>query len=489
MSTFECWGKGPEFTKQHLESITVQTYRPLQCVISDHSKDDEIEKIVKSIDPKGVDVIYVRYDEHYGSPGHNWNNCLKYATGEYLQYVSMDSWHHDPTSISKIVSFFEENKVIEWIAIPCVVYPEMKIFYPWWNKEYELNENTIGGPDSIIFRASIKHITFNTEFMYYGDNVWYYEMHLAAKHPPHLYKGDPVYTVRVHDLQQQKVVKSERREKDLQDVLDTYGTFKPSINYTTPYIKPTRDLIDIVKEAGVPFKDGKIIIPDWVTSIKLDIGVCYTATHTQNWMDADPGAMVFGFEPNPLSYKSITSRPEDRPKDFNGYMFGRTGQFHQIEYDLVGKRCFFFPVALSDTNEMMDFYCTSIMPDCSSLLKPKSDFTGVDQVVKVPVFTLDEFFRLLPDDKIIDFIKIDVQGADLKVLKGARKYLAERVVFTTVEPETKQYENCLDNNEENITNYMHSIGFQRVRHSNTNDPTFLNRRFWDRQNVYISQFL
>lgn len=248
---------------------------------------------------------------------------------------------------------------------------------------------------------------------------------------------------------------------------------------------------DIAIKVGIPFKNGKIVIPEWVTSIKLDVGVCYTATHTQNWLDNDPGAMVFGFEPNPLSYKSITSKYEDRPKNFRGYMYGVTGRYHQIEYDLVGKRCFFLPVALSDVTEpeTMDFYCTANMPDCSSLMKPKSTFTDVESVVKVPVFSLSDFFKILPDDRIVDFIKVDVQGADLKVLKGARQFLADRVVYVTAEPETAQYENCYDNTAENITEYMTSIGFLRVQHPNTHDPTFINQKFMDRQSVYISQFL
>jgi FkbM family methyltransferase len=252
-----------------------------------------------------------------------------------------------------------------------------------------------------------------------------------------------------------------------------------------------KSLQEMLEGVGVNFKNDKIDVPGWVTSIKLDIGVCYTASHSQNWMDMDSGALVFGFEPNPLSYKSITSRPEDRPKDFPGYMFGVTGKYHQIEYDLVGKRCFFVQAALSDVPEpeTMDFYITSIMPDCSSLKKPKSDFTGIDAIVKVPVYSLNDFFELLPAEHIVDYIKIDVQGADLAVLKSAGSNLTDRVVFVTAEPETKQYEDCQDNTADNITAYMESNGFFRVRHPNTTDPTFLNKKFLDKQNVYISQFL
>ena len=70
-------GAGPGFIKNNLEKITEIEYRPLQCVISDHSKNDEIENIVKSIEPKGVDVVYVRYPENYENLAHNWNNALK----------------------------------------------------------------------------------------------------------------------------------------------------------------------------------------------------------------------------------------------------------------------------------------------------------------------------------------------------------------------------------------------------------------------------
>jgi FkbM family methyltransferase len=250
-------------------------------------------------------------------------------------------------------------------------------------------------------------------------------------------------------------------------------------------------LKNVMVHAGVKFENDKIYIPDWVTSIKLDVGVCYTASHTQDWMNSDKGALVFGFEPSPLSYRSITSKPEDRPKDFRGYMNGATLTSPHIDYNLVGERCFFMPIALSDvsTPEMMDFYCTEVMPDCSSLMKPKTSFSDIESTVKVPVYSLYDFFSLLPDDKIVDFIKIDVQGADLKVLKGARHFLTERVVYVTAEPESATYDNCSDNTDENITNYMTSINFIRISHPRTRDPTFLNKKFVDRRGVYISQFL
>ena len=228
MSTFECWGAGPDFTRQHLQSIVDQTHRPLQCVISDHSKDDEIEKVVKSIDPKGVDVIYVRFDRDYGNPASNWNNALAQATGEYLQYVSMDDWYHDPTAIERMVAFFDENKDVEWAAVPEIVQPGDRLFYPWWPDQYVLNENTLGGPGAVIFRSSLRDVKWEERLIYFADDEWYYRMFVAAKKPPYLYKGPAVYTCRHHPFQQQKVRGSDVQMRDLDMIMSIYGTFRPN---------------------------------------------------------------------------------------------------------------------------------------------------------------------------------------------------------------------------------------------------------------------
>ena len=34
---------------------------------------------------------------------------------------------------------------------------------------------------------------------------------------------------------------------------------------------------------------------------------------------------------------------------------------------------------------------------------------------------------------------------------------------------------------------MKSIGFHHIKHRNTQDPTFLNKKFMDKQRLYISQ--
>jgi FkbM family methyltransferase len=247
----------------------------------------------------------------------------------------------------------------------------------------------------------------------------------------------------------------------------------------------------IARNIGIPVQDGKIVIPDWVTSIKIDVGIAYDAPHTQNWLDADPGTIVFCFEANPRWIKYLNTPPKDRNYNFKDYVPARPGTpYKELEFDNIGRRCFIFPVALHNVSEptTMDFYVTDVSEGCCSLLKPTADFSAISQVAKVPVFSLSDFFKLLPDDKIVDFVKIDVQGVDLQVIKSAGQYISDRVVYVTAEPETATYENASDNTPENMTAYLATCDFVRVGHRNTRDPTFLNKKFYDRANVYIFQY-
>jgi len=89
---------------------------------------------------------------------------------------------------------------------------------------------------------------------------------------------------------------------------------------------------------------------------------------------------------------------------------------------------------------------------------------------------------------IIEYIKIDAQGADFDILQGAENYLRERVVYITAEPESSQYNNCQHNTAENMNNYLQSQGFIHINHPNTADPTFINKNFIHlKDSIYIFQ--
>lgn len=93
--------------------------------------------------------------------------------------------------------------------------------------------------------------------------------------------------------------------------------------------------------------------------------------------------------------------------------------------------------AVSDHAGFAKFHVTNL-PDASSLFAPNrtgstfDKYTELERLTDVSVMTLDSYVAA-NDLKSIDLLKIDAQGAELKILAGARKLLERRginVIYT-----------------------------------------------------------
>jgi FkbM family methyltransferase len=173
--------------------------------------------------------------------------------------------------------------------------------------------------------------------------------------------------------------------------------------------------------------------------------------------------MVFGFEPNPKN------------KEF---YYGQKLNPHG-RYIHIGNHPHFYLVecALGLENGKIDLYVTEDDEGCSSVYKPAT--FDINRIEHVDMYTLSSFFELFPFDRFsyIEFIKIDAQGADLDIIKGAGHYLKDYVVYVTAEDENVHY---LDtkNSVQEIDDYMiNHLGFQRINHPNTRDPTYVNPKW------------
>lgn len=222
-----------------------------------------------------------------------------------------------------------------------------------------------------------------------------------------------------------------------------------------------------------------------LTHVKLDIGLSYNAPQSQIWLEKEQNLLVFGFEPNPESVENIKAGNIQKRHPKHGKPLDK-------KY-IDENRFILIPVALSNVKneEKMDFYVNEKDCGTSSLYKPKDPTLGpLKEIIKVPVFSLKHFFDEFAWDRFpyIDYIKIDAQGSDINILKGAGHYLSERVVYITAESECKQYKKTKHNNTNAIIKFMTHQGFIKVSHKNTTDPTFLNEKFVHLRNIYINQF-
>ena len=94
--------------------------------------------------------------------------------------------------------------------------------------------------------------------------------------------------------------------------------------------------------------------------------------------------------------------------------------FNQLQ-EKYKQRATIYPYALSDVNGVSTFQFVKNAPAYSGIHKRKYNTSTPDiEQISVELRTLD---TLLPEDTRIDFIKIDVEGGEYGVLKGAVQLL------------------------------------------------------------------
>jgi FkbM family methyltransferase len=218
--------------------------------------------------------------------------------------------------------------------------------------------------------------------------------------------------------------------------------------------------------------NGKIVLPEWVKHVKLDIGLGRFPIYSREWLKEQPDTIIFGFEPSPDALRMIREN-------------------WIISKEQMGRNFFVLPVALAESsNTFLDFYETS-PSESSSLLKPTQEFLDHYKFklkfIQVPCFTLADFLQMLPKVPFIEYIKIDAQGADLSIVRSGHEIIKDKVVYITLEADGNHYEKS-DSTPKNIDAYMNSIGFERIQHPNTDDPTYFNQKFEDaKDSIYICQ--
>jgi FkbM family methyltransferase len=144
--------------------------------------------------------------------------------------------------------------------------------------------------------------------------------------------------------------------------------------------------------------DARVLLGDAPGLTLFDVGANVGQT-TLAMLDAFDSPEVHAFEPSPATAVTLRQTVGDRP--------GVTVE----------------SIALGETVGRLPFHVTGAYSVNDSLLRPRWDAGGT--VVDVAVETVDSYCRLR-DLRRIDLLKVDAQGYDLSVLRGARAMLADR---------------------------------------------------------------
>ncbi len=104
------------------------------------------------------------------------------------------------------------------------------------------------------------------------------------------------------------------------------------------------------------------------------------------------------------------------------YAFEPIPEFYELLKTKYSTKNHIFSFALSDKIEDTTFQYVKNAPAFSGILRRKYTIPNPDiEEIVVRTITLDE---IIGGDEKIDFVKIDVEGAEMKVLKGAKKVIA-----------------------------------------------------------------
>jgi len=238
-------------------------------------------------------------------------------------------------------------------------------------------------------------------------------------------------------------------------------------------------------------KNNVIHLPNCINKIKIDVGLSISAPVSWEWLENDPGVVVFGFEPNLKNIEEIKGNILNNSQDTLGLFQ------HNNFSKYLKKRFFIIPHALSQENSDKEFYNVlnkinqsklgyEFESGSSSLLKPIS----MEYVKsKVKVFNLFTFLSKFDWKKVnsITQIKIDAQGEDFKIIYGLKNFI-KKVEVISYEINAPGYQGYNNYKLQNIKLFFYMVtnGFYPLKKT-ASEMTYKNIRYIkSKDNYYTS---
>ena len=176
---------------------------------------------------------------------------------------------------------------------------------------------------------------------------------------------------------------------------------------------------------------------------------------------------------------------------------------HIVKYNV--RNVELLPYAVSDTKGVSHFYVSSGKPKdqpngldwdfgnkSSSLLLPNEnnspEWLDFKEKINVETITLNDFFVEKELDGI-DFVHMDVQGAELKVLKGAKKYLNKVKAIWLEVSNIELYKGQPLTSD--IEDFMKSRGFELIKsefEGQVGDQFYLNENYFKAVSLFNGKF-
>jgi glycosyltransferase involved in cell wall biosynthesis len=200
--TWEQHGFGTQYLDQLLSTIANQTLAKFEVVVSDHSENTDIQKLVETYRNLGsnFDIVYVKNIEARGNGPANTNNSIKYASGKIVKIMFQDDFFVDRFALEKIYDQFKYG--CNWLVNGCNHTNDGVTFFrdmqPRWNENILVGNNTISSPSVLAF-INQDVLKFDESLVMLMDCEYYYKLYKKYGEPYIL--RDVLISNRIHKNQ------------------------------------------------------------------------------------------------------------------------------------------------------------------------------------------------------------------------------------------------------------------------------------------------
>lgn len=154
--------KRPENIDRLLQSISIQSFKDYEVIITDDSMDDSLQPVLQKY--SYLPILYFKNVQALGTPA-NWNYGISKASGEWIKIMHDDDWFSSTTSLEEFDEHTKSRRKFIFSAyknITAGIGEEIPMLFPEsWKKRIIkepvtlLSNNVIGPPSVTLVHRSI----------------------------------------------------------------------------------------------------------------------------------------------------------------------------------------------------------------------------------------------------------------------------------------------------------------------------------------------
>lgn len=170
--TYEAKGLGVIFLEKNFDILKKQTFQNFEIVISDNSKNNEIENLVNKYS-QCFKIKYIKNNDIGMSK--NTNCAIRNSNGQYIKILYQDDFLYSRNSLADIAN--ETVNDFDWLVTACEHSNDgetfYRSFYPRYHDEIHLGNNTISSPSVLTIKNSENKLYFDENITWLMDVDYY----------------------------------------------------------------------------------------------------------------------------------------------------------------------------------------------------------------------------------------------------------------------------------------------------------------------------